>query len=316
MSIIVFGSINMDLVTRAKRLPLTGETLLGHSFTTVPGGKGANQAVACAKLGAKTQMVGRVGGDSFGQTLIEALEKQGVYTEAVFVDSSTTSGIATITVDDQGQNNIIVVQAANANVANADLERLAKLLTPETILLLQLEIPLEIVLKAAKLAKAAGATVILDPAPAQNLPDELYKHIDFLTPNETEAAAIVGFTLDNLENTKRAARILLDKGVKNVIIKLAERGVFVSTETETRHYPALQVKAIDTVAAGDAFNGALAEALNRNSSLEQAIQQAIQVGAYAVTKSGAQSAMPNNDELSAFLKSNLHALTDSKSSAR
>ncbi len=301
MSIVVFGSINMDLVTRTVRLPKVGETLLGESFTTVPGGKGANQAVACAKLGAKTHMVGRVGKDGFGQTLINALQDYGVLTDSVFVDNSTTSGIATIAVDVQAQNNIIVVSGANANVGQDDVKRLERLITSESILLLQLEIPLTTVIDAAQLAQKTNATVILDPAPAQEIPDELYNLIDIITPNEIEAGQLVGFEINSLDDAEKAARVLLERGVKQVIIKLAERGVICASESELKHYPALAVKAIDTVAAGDAFNGALAEALSQNKNLDEAIQQAIQVGAYAVTKTGAQSAMPTKEELNDFL---------------
>lgn len=303
MSIIVFGSINMDLVTRTARLPMAGETLLGHSFTTVPGGKGANQAVAGAKLGAKTYMVGCVGIDSFGQKLITALEDEGVDTSAVCIDTTTTSGIATIVIDDSAQNNIIVVQGANKKVAEDDLARLTKLLTAESILLLQLEIPMEAVLEAAKLAKSVGATVILDPAPAQVLSKELYQLVDILTPNETEAEALVGFPLDTMNAIEKAASVLLGLGVQHTIIKLAEKGVFAASAIDSKHYPAIPVDAVDTVAAGDAFNGALAEALSQGKSLNEAIQQAIAVGAFAVTKFGAQSAMPSKEDLSAFIRS-------------
>lgn len=302
MSIIVFGSINMDLVTRTPHLPAAGETLLGHSFVTVPGGKGANQAVACARLGAETHMVGRVGGDGFGQALIASLQSNGVQTNRVFVDQLESSGIATIAVDDAGQNNIIVVPGANQNVGQTDLMRLDELLKNPNleqpmILLLQLEVPLPIVVQAAEMAKRAGAIIILDPAPAQELPAELYGIIDIFTPNEVEAALLAGFPLETINDAESAARLFHQRGVGTVIVKIGKKGVVLADSTGIHYFAALPVTAVDTVAAGDAFNGGLAEALSRRETFEEALMQAMKAGAYAVTKPGAQSAMPTKEDL-------------------
>lgn len=305
MTIIVFGSINIDLVTRTPRLPAAGETLIGRSFVTVPGGKGANQAVACGRLGAETHMVGRVGGDGFGQSLLASLQNNGVQTERVFVDPTATSGLATIAIDDVGQNNIIVVPGANGNVGQTDLMRLDELLSDPLvfqpkILLLQLEIPLSMVVQAAEMGQRAGATIILDPAPAQELPAELYALIDILTPNETEAALLAGFPIESITDAEAAARLFRQRGVDRVVVKLGEKGAVYADENGINYIAALPVNAVDTVAAGDAFNGGLAEALNRGEPFADALMQALKVGAYAVTKSGAQTAMPTKADLIGF----------------
>jgi ribokinase len=226
MSIVVFGSINMDLVARTHRLPIPGETLSGSSFQTIPGGKGANQAVACARLGAETIMVGRVGGDVFGKKLKDELSKAGVNHHSVVVDPDTSSGVAVIAVEDSAENFIIVIPGANGQIDNQDLHRLKQVLTGAKVLLLQLEIPMEMVVAAAKLAKEKGVKVILDPAPAQALPEEIYSYLDIITPNETEAETLVGFSIITKEDASRAVQILTARGVQNVIIKMGGRGAF------------------------------------------------------------------------------------------
>ena len=297
MSIIVFGSINIDLVTRVSRLPTAGETLLGHSFTTVPGGKGANQAVGCAKLGAKTEMIGRVGGDVFGQALLDSLQTAGVDTTNVLVDQEATSGVATISVADSAENNIIVVPGANGRIDQTDLQQLEQQLPNAKLLLLQLEIPVPMVVQAAELAQQAGVTVILDPAPAANIPDALYQATSIITPNESEAAQLLGYPIDSIATAKQAAEELHGRGVQIAIIKLGANGCVVADGQTTTHYPSRKVTAVDTVAAGDAFNAGLAAALANNKSLPDAIQQALSAGAYAVTQHGAQSAMPTQADL-------------------
>lgn len=304
--IVVFGSINIDLVTRTPRLPRPGETLTGRSFATIPGGKGANQAVACARLGVPTHMIGRVGGDVFGQALLDSLQNNGVQTEGVLVDESTSSGVAAIAVDDDGENNIIVVPGANGQVNTADLERLAAVLPEAAVLLLQLEIPLEMVAAAAQLAQEQGVTVILDPAPAQPLPDTLYPLIDILTPNETEAAALVGFEVESQAAAHTAAQQLRDKGAKQIIIKRGGHGVYNFDGHTVIEQPAFPVTAVDTVAAGDAFNGSLAAALAEGLPLATALQWGCAGGAIAVTRAGAQPAMPKRGELVALLADGMH----------
>jgi ribokinase len=297
MGIVVFGSINMDLVARTPQLPAPGETLTGHSFTTAPGGKGANQAVACARLGVPTQIVGRVGGDVFGSALLENLESNGVETTYVTQDMGVASGVALIEVDDSGENNIIVVPGANGKVGTTDLNRLSQALEHANILLLQLEVPLKTVVEAARLANERGVLVILDPAPAQVIPEYLYPWVDILTPNQTEAATLVGFQVMDHKSIEHAARVLLDRGTRRVIIKMGGQGAYTADAREAHFYPAIPVQAVDTVAAGDAFNGALATALSQNKDMEEVMQWGLAGGALAVTKQGAQDAMPDRTAL-------------------
>ena len=291
MTIVVFGSINMDLVVRAARLPAPGETLAGSDFATLPGGKGANQAVACARLGAVTRMVGAVGDDVFGIALRDGLAAEGVDVVAVAARTGP-SGVALIQIDARGQNTIIVVPGANATVADADLAALDLALADASILLLQLEIPIASVLAAARLAHARGVVVILDPAPAQVLPAELYPLIDIITPNETEAAALVGFAVDDAAAAARAADVLHARGAVRVVLKRAQYGLFWSDGGERGHVPAFAVDVVDTVAAGDACNGALAAALAGGVPFAEALRWGAAGGALAVTRRGAQAAMP------------------------
>lgn len=302
MSVIVFGSINMDLVVRTPRLPAPAETITGHEFFTAPGGKGANQAVAVARLGAPTKMVGRVGGDAFGQELRQNLIRVGVDVSPVFVDTTVSSGVAVIAVDDNAQNNIIIIPAANGRVGQDDLDRLETSLAGAKVLLLQLEVPLDAVVAAARLAHQRGIIVVLDPAPAQPLPAELYSLVDILTPNEVEAGQLVGLTIKNPEDAAGAAKLLLSLGVKTVIIKMGALGVLLAqAEAEPTFVPAFEVKAIDTVAAGDAFNGGLAAALVEGHDLPTAIRWGAAAGALSATKMGAQPSMPTRAEFEAFL---------------
>ncbi len=303
MSIIVFGSINIDLVATAPRLPVAGETLLGRDFFQTPGGKGANQAVALARLGVPTQMVGRVGGDSFGAELINNLKANGVQTDNVFVDETVNSGVATIAVNDAGENQIIIIAGANGRVNQSDVERLSPLLPRATTLLLQFEIPISTVIAAASSARQAGVTVILDPAPAQmDVPAELYPLVDIITPNEVEAGQLVGFPVFGEESAKKAATVLLQRGVKCAIVKLGAKGVFCATPEETFFVPAFPVQAVDTVAAGDAFNGGLAAALFEGQSMRQAVIWGAAAGAMAATKPGAQPSLPDRRTFDTFLR--------------
>ena len=244
MSIVIFGSINMDLVVRAARLPQPGETLIGHSFVTTPGGKGANQAVACARMGMPTRMVGRVGGDVFGDALIKNLEANNVDHSYVVQATQISSGVALIEVNDLGENNIIVVPGANGQIGTDDLARLEQALEGARILLLQLEIPLEIVSAAADIAHQRGIMVILDPAPACQLPDELGANVDIVTPNKSEASVLVGFPVDDQASIEEAARVLLGRGFRNVIIKLGHQGVYTAVLGKGQFIPAFSVSVV------------------------------------------------------------------------
>ncbi|ABU59804.1 ribokinase [Roseiflexus castenholzii] len=299
MTIVVFGSINMDLVVRTPRLPAPGETLTGHSFFTAPGGKGANQAVACARLDAPTRMVGRVGDDLFGEQLRHSLRSFGVQDDGVLTTPGP-SGVALIAVDDAAENTIVIVPGANGAVGSEDMPRLERALDGARALLLQLETPLATVAAAARAGRARGATVILDPAPALPLPDELYALADILTPNESEATTLTGIPVHDEQSAAAAARALRARGARTVIIKLGARGALAADANGVRFWPAFTVTAVDTVAAGDAFNGGLAVALSEGRPFEEAIRWGLAAGALSVTKHGAQPSMPDRAELLAL----------------
>jgi ribokinase len=298
MSVVVFGSINMDLVARAPRLPAPGETVAGHLFFMAPGGKGANQAVASARLGARTLMVGRVGDDALGAQLRAALRAAGVDDSAVLTTPGA-SGVAQIAVDERGQNTIIVVPGANGAVGAADIARLEQSLPGARALLLQLEVPMAAVLAAAAAGQRHGATVILDPAPASagDLPPELYRLAAIITPNESEAAALAGFPVDDDAAAARAAALLHARSGGAVILKLGARGALLLGPDGLERLAPFPVTVVDTVAAGDAFNGALAAALGEGRPLVQAARLAMAAAALAVTRPGAQAAMPTRAEV-------------------
>ncbi len=296
MSVVVLGSINMDLVARTPRLPVPGETVPGTDFFTAPGGKGANQAVACARLGVDTRMIGRVGDDVFGRALREGLQVAGVDV----ADVATThgpSGVAVIAVDAAAENTIIVVPGANGKVGEEELRRLEAVEPITRVLLLQLEVPVEVVVAAARIARTTGVTTILDPAPAQRLPQEIYGLVDVITPNESEVAALTGFAVRDDHDAERAAHVLLELGVRRVIVKMGGRGAYVHDGTRGRLLPAFKVVPVDTVAAGDAFNGALAAALSEGLPFDEAVHWGLAGGALSVTKQGAQQAMAGREAL-------------------
>ncbi len=301
MDVLVFGSINMDLVARTPRLPLVGETIIGQKFETIPGGKGANQAVAVARLGLPVAMIGRVGDDAFGQQLIQTLSNEGVRCDRISTSIGQSSGVAVIEVDDRGDNRIIVIPGANYCVDETDIAQLNSTISAAKMVLLQLEIPMTAVVAAAKIASKAGVSVILDPAPAQQtLPDELLEHTSILTPNQLEASQLVGFSVETLTDAEKAARTLLQKGVKLVVVKLGAQGSLCVTADDVIYTPCFPVNVVDTVAAGDAFNGGLAVALTEGRSLRNSLRWATAVAALAVSRQGAQSAMPTQTDLYAF----------------
>jgi ribokinase len=299
----VLGSLNMDLVCQTPRLPGPGETVLGSQFQTLPGGKGANQAVAAARLGAKTTMVGRVGDDDFGQALIDSLKAAGVDTHNVIVDPSASTGIASIGVEGSGNNQIIVVPGANCQVNGSDVQRLAQQFKPGDFLLLQFEVPVDVVMQASTIARDKGVTVILDPAPVPpRLPERWLSSVDILTPNRVEASDLVGFPIVNRQTAQEAAQALVHQGAGLVSLKLGAEGVVIATKNEVFYQAAFAVEAVDTVAAGDAFNGGLAVALTENMSLSASSLFASAVAACSVTQRGAQSSMPTYKTVKALLK--------------
>ena len=311
MDVVVLGSLNMDLVAQVSRLPKPGETILGERFATVPGGKGANQAVAAARLGAQTAMVGRVGSGSFGKKLRDGLVADGVDISRVKVSEETPSGTALISVAPQN-NQIVVVPGANGEVGDEALADLTGCAIAAKVVLLQFEIPMGIVQKAAAIAKEKGLIAIVDPAPARGpLPDKFCEHISILTPNQTEAELLTGVKVVDRESAIEAARMLHRQGVQVVIVKLGELGSVCLTAGGSFGMPAFEVAAVDTVAAGDAFNGGLAAALCLGMDagkaalsldrLKSAVLYASAVSAIAVTRSGAQPAMPMKSEVDDFL---------------
>ncbi|MBN1450391.1 MAG: ribokinase [Anaerolineales bacterium] len=292
--ILVIGSLNADLVVRAPRFPAPGETISGEDLAIIPGGKGANQAVAVARQGASVAMVGRVGNDSFGPALIQNLQKNNVDTSHVKADPAAT-GTAIIVVDASGQNSIVLSPGANGKVVPADVEAVS--FRDADMLLLQLEIPLETVIHAASVARQNGLRVILNPAPARPLPDFLLADVDILVPNESELQLLSSQPVTDVSSAESAARTLLEKGVKTVIVTLGSNGALLVTRENIQHVPSFKVDVVDTTAAGDAFIGGLAAALLRGKPLEDAVRYGNASGALAATKFGAQPSLPTTQDV-------------------
>jgi ribokinase len=291
----------MDMVTRVERFPSPGETLRGLSFRIFPGGKGANQAVALARLGARVEMVGAIGDDMLGRGYRDILVQEGVGVEGVRIVGGTATGTASIEVSSGGENHIVIVGGANDTIDLACVRAMASRIESAAILLLQLEIPLEANIEAARIAVAAGVPVMLDPAPARELPDELLSKVTIITPNETEAALLTRADTSSEAGAREAARRLLARGIGRVIIKVGSRGSYVAEGSSFTHVPAHKVRVVDTVAAGDSFNAGLAFALGQGRELLAAVTFANGAGALSTTREGAQSAMPSAAEVEALL---------------
>lgn len=295
-NILVVGSINMDLVVRVPNAPVPGETVMGGDFETFPGGKGANQAVAAARMGGKVTMVGRVGNDDFGNTLIQGLVENQVKTTFVTKDSDAKTGIALIAVADSSENLIVVAPGANMRVSVEDVHKASDLLREIDLLMVQLEIPLETVTAAVEMAHAVNIPVVLNPAPAQPLPPSLLAQVDVLTPNEKELALLTGE-----EDLERGIEILRGWGARNVVVTLGAQGARLVTETADQTLPAFKVTPVDTTAAGDAFNGALAVALAEGKALVEAVRYGTAAGALATTQIGAQPSLPDREAVDDLL---------------
>lgn len=299
--IVVLGSINMDLVVKASRLPVGGETILGEGFYEIPGGKGANQAVAMSRLGAKVHMIGRVGDDGFGKSLLSTLENDQIDTAAIKAVKGVSTGVALITLQSSGENSIIVVAGANGQINAEELLADKKLIQSAKTFVTQLETPLDTVKAGLQMAKESGAFTILNPAPAQILSEDILKNIDLLTPNETELALLSGMPTQTLDEVKAAADVLIKQGVKALIVTLGSQGAYYIDENgKTYKQEAYKVKPVDTTAAGDSFTGALAVALTEDKSIEEAMAFATKVGALTVQKLGAQSSLPTLSQVSEF----------------
>lgn len=307
--IVVVGSMNMDLVARMNRLPRPGETVSGESFQTVPGGKGANQAVAAARLGAHVTMIARVGDDDFGAILKRNLISDGINTDPIFVTRDCSSGVALIGVDSSGANSITVIPGANGRLSVGDVVSSHRMIESANALVIQLETPIETIAAAVEIAQGSGVLTILDPAPAPSSPEGLPIRLmsaDVISPNQTEAEALTGIGVTGWDSARLAALELRHRGARNIVMKLGELGAFVLCEDGTTHeIAASPIAVVDTTAAGDAFTAALAVAMCEGRSLHEATRWGVMAGTLACTRFGAQPAMPSRPELESFLRSTL-----------
>ncbi|WP_128543126.1 ribokinase [Larkinella soli] len=295
-AICVIGSSNTDMVVKAEKLPGPGETVIGGTFLMNPGGKGANQAVAAARLGASVMLVAKVGNDIFGEQAVRQFRQEQIDTAYIFTDSESPSGVALINVDAAGENCIMVAPGSNARLETGEVERAIDALSGSPIVLVQLEIPLPVVEYAIRRSYEKGFRVILNPAPAQSLSPDVFPFLYLVTPNESEAELLTGIRVTDPASAERAAVRLHELGVPNVVITLGSRGAFLHTAAGARLIPAPSVTAIDTTAAGDCFNGALAVALSENRPLEEAVAFACRAAAVSVTRMGAQASAPHRHE--------------------
>jgi ribokinase len=301
--IVVVGSSNMDLVVKSPKIPAVGETILGEDFIMTPGGKGANQAVAAAKFGAEVYFIAKLGDDIFAEQSLNNFKKEGVNTKYVVQTKEAPSGVALITVEDAGNNVIVVAPGANQMLSPEDVKKAESDIASSGALVAQLEIPLETVELAAQLANDSAVPFILDPAPAQKLGPELLKMVDVLTPNETEARILTGIEVtSNRDSACTAVKKLLEYGVKSVILTMGANGFLLGTDDEMEFVPAVKVNAIDATAAGDAFTGSLAVGLAQGKTLANSALFANYVAALSVTKMGAQSSMPTREAVESFMK--------------
>lgn len=298
--ILVVGSSNTDMVIKTERLPAAGETILGGVFFMNPGGKGANQAVAAARLGGNVTFICKTGNDIFGKQSEQLFREEGINTDHMISDPDNPSGVALITVDQHAENCIVVASGANATLSVSDLGNLEQLIDQAKIVLVQLEIPLATVTHVVQMAAAKGVKVVLNPAPACYLPDALLNNVSVITPNRTEAELLSGIAVNDIESAKKAAQIIKGKGVETVILTLGKEGALILHDNEFTHTHAPVVKAIDTTAAGDVFNGAFTVALSENKSIADAVTFACNASAISVTRLGAQSSAPSRNEIIAI----------------
>jgi len=295
--ILVIGSSNTDMVVQSEKLPVPGESVVGHQFLMNPGGKGANQAVAAAKLDGKVTFIAKVGNDIFGMEAKKGFEAHGMDTSYIIEDIENPSGVALIMVDAKGENCISVALGANLALKKVEIDAAEQAFVEADFLLMQLEVPLETVIHAAETANSKGIKVVLNPAPAQAIPAALYKHLHIITPNETEASMLTGIEVTDEVSAMKAAKALKAKGAEIVIITLGSKGALVVSDDMEELVPSQKVKAVDTTAAGDTFNGALVVGLSEGMALKEAVVFANKAAALSVTKMGAQSSIPLRNEL-------------------
>lgn len=299
-SIVVVGSTNTDMVIKASHLPQPGETILGGTFFMSAGGKGANQAVAAARLGASVTFIAKTGYDIFGKQAIELFEKEGIDISGVLRDKSQPSGVALITVDDKGENCIVVAPGANAALTAEDIDQFTEKIENAAFVLMQLETPIETIEYVTDIAVAKSVPVILNPAPASKLSDELLRKISIITPNQREAELLTGIKVVDESSAKEAANFLHKKGIETVIVTMGAAGAFVLNDNKNTLIPGTKVKVVDTTAAGDVFNGALVVALTQGQTIEEAAAFACKAAAISVTRLGAQASAPYRHELESF----------------
>lgn len=300
--VLVIGSLNMDFVVNVDKPPLPGETIIADDFSLVPGGKGANQAYALGKLGVSVSMLGAVGEDEYGNKLISNLSSANVNVENIVKMNNAKTGNAFINVDKNGENTIIVVSGTNNKITKELIDKNIHLIEKAKVIVMQLEIPIEVVEYVAETAKRLGKIVVVDPAPAQiNLPENLFKNTDIMKPNETELQTISGIKIENYDDILRAAKKILQMGVKNVIVTLGENGSLLVNDNCIKRFATPQVNAIDTTAAGDSFTAGLVKSLIEEKSLEDAIKYGHIVSSIVVTRKGAQSSIPTKEEVENYI---------------
>jgi len=303
VNIVVVGSINMDLVVRASRIPTPGETVLGQDFSTYPGGKGANQAIAAVRQGARVKFIGRVGDDEFGRLLVDELEVNGVDVKHIYMDENAATGVALITLNDAGENAIVVASGANHRLSPDNIHAAETAFSGADVLLLQLETPLDTVTAGAEAARNHGVKVILNPAPATPLPGELLSRVDILIPNESETAQLTGLPVNNLSQVEKAGRTLVKRGISTVVVTLGERGAYqIEADKPARHISSYPVAVVDTTAAGDSFVGTFAVSLANGEPVDRAVERGCAAGALATTRLGAQQSIPTRSEIDNLLK--------------
>lgn len=298
--ILVVGSCNTDMVIKADRLPVPGETILGGTFFMNPGGKGANQAIAAARMGGNVTLISKSGNDVFGKQSVMLYNSENINTEFIFFDPNHPSGVALITVDSNGENCIVVASGANATLCPADINKASKEIESSDLVLMQLEIPIDTVEYVAEIANKKGIKVILNPAPARSLSDKLLKCLYIIIPNKSEAEILSGIKVTDYESAKHAADIISNRGVDNVIITLGSQGALIKENDEYYFVDAYKVDAVDTTAAGDAFCGSVCVGLSEGKSILDAVRMAVKASALTVTRMGAQSSIPLRSELASL----------------